>query len=249
MSVTAGWSEVEIGGHLADVFEPSKPSEFGYTVLYLHGVHVNRLKDNAVYTGLLDRFGLRAVSPITGPTWWTNRISQVFDRQITAEAHLVNNVLPYIEQRWSCRPPRIALLGTSMGGQGALRLAFKFPNVFPIAAALAPAIDYQKRLEDGDPVLRRMYPNAEAARQETAILHVHPLNWPRNIWFACDPTDDRWFDSAERLRMKLYSLGIPHDCDLDTVAGGHGFQYYDHMAAAALDFIVGRLERERLRTV
>lgn len=240
---------MEIAGHPADLFEPARGSEFGYTVLYLHGVRSNRLTDNPIFTDLFDCLGLRVICPIAGATWWTNRISPDFDREITAETHLVKNVLPYIEARWGSAPPRIALLGTSMGGQGALRLAFKFPNVFPVVAALAPAIDYHKRLEDGDPVLRRMYPNAEAARQETAILHVHPLNWPRNIWFACDPTDDRWYDSSERLRMKLFSLGIPHVCELETVAGGHGFQYYDQMAPTALNFIVARLENERLRSV
>jgi hypothetical protein len=45
----------------------------------------------------------------------------------------------------------------------------------------------------------------------------------------------------------LYSLGVPHACDLETAAGGHGWEYYEHMAPAALRFIVEALERERLR--
>jgi hypothetical protein len=102
-------------------------------------------------------------------------------------------------------------------------------------------------LREGDAVLKQMYRDEEDARQDTATLHVHPLNWPRNIWFCCDPIDYRWHESADRLRMKLYSLGIPHECDLDTSAGGHGFAYYDRMAPAALDFILRRLDQERLR--
>jgi hypothetical protein len=46
--------------------------------------------------------------------------------------------------------------------------------------------------------------------------------------------------------MKLYSLGIPHQCDLETVAGGHGFDYYNRMAARAVQFLVDGL-RERTR--
>jgi S-formylglutathione hydrolase FrmB len=138
-------------------------------------------------------------------------------------------------------------LGTSMGGQGALRIAFKHPNQFPTVAAISPAIDYQLRYKDGDEVLYQMYSDAEEVRQDTATLHVHPLNWPRNIWMCCDPTDRRWHDSADKLRMKLNAIGIPHEHDLETTGGGHGFEYYNRMAPKALGFIAERLERERLR--
>jgi hypothetical protein len=49
--------------------------------------------------------------------------------------------------------------------------------------------------------------------------------------------------------MKLASLGIPHEVDLDTEAGGHGFKYYNHMAEKAIGFLVERLEFERLRII
>ncbi len=242
-----GWSEEQVAGHLCDVFEPTHPHEQGYVVIYLHGVHLQRLNDNAAFTQLFQQHGLRVVSPMTGPTWWTDRLSPQFDPQLTPERHLLDNILPCVRERWQAVPPRIALLGTSMGGQGALRFAFKHPNTFPVAAAISPAIDYQSRIREGDAVLRRMYRDEEAARQDTATLHVHPLNWPRNLWFCCDPADPRWHESADRLRMKLYSLGIPHECDLDTTGGGHGFGYYNLQAPRAVEFLVQRLEQERRR--
>jgi enterochelin esterase-like enzyme len=246
---TGTWSEAHLAGHPCDVFEPARPAAHGYIVIYLHGVNLGRLVDNLEVTGLLDRHGLRAICPMTRRSWWTDRICEEFDPRLTAERHVLDNVVPYIHQRWQARPPRIALLGTSMGGQGALRLAFKHPNRFPIAAAVSPAIDFQLRWREGDETLPLMYPDPESARQDTATLHVHPLNWPRNIWFCCDPADARWFDSSDRLRMKLYSLGIPHECDLETIAGGHSWTYYNHMMPAAFAFLADRLERERLRIV
>ncbi|MEK6216103.1 MAG: alpha/beta hydrolase-fold protein, partial [Boseongicola sp.] len=137
----------------------------------------------------------------------------------------------------------------SMGGQGALRLALKHPSTFPVVAAIAPAIDFHTLWEEGDATLRAMYHSAEAARQETATLHVHPLNWVRHLWFCCDPTDHRWFESSDRLQMKLGSMGIPFECDLETEAGGHSIAYGDAMAERAIGFIAGGLERERLRVV
>ena len=160
---------------------------------------------------------------------------------------MLERVLPFVAERFDSAPPRIGLFGTSMGGQGALRLAFRHPNVFPVAAAISPAIDYHLRIRDGDEILAAMYADEEQARQDTATLHVHPLNWPRHIWFCCDPADHRWHESADRLRMKLFSLGIPHAGDLSTTGGGHGFAYYNKMAPAAMEFLVGRLEQERMR--
>lgn len=244
------WSTIEVAGKTCDVFEPARRNEHGYVVIYLHGVHLARLHENTVYTELFARHGLPVIGPHTGRSWWTDKVCAEFDAQLTAERHLRQNILPYIAERWGTTPPQIALLGTSMGGQGALRLAFKYPDQFPLVAALAPAIDYQIRYDDpDDETIAQMYPHAEAVRQDTATLHVHPLNWPRNLWFCSDPEDHRWHESAHRLRSKLYSLGIPHDCDLETTAGGHGWQYYNHQAPAALAYLVERLERERLRVV
>jgi S-formylglutathione hydrolase FrmB len=94
-----------------------------------------------------------------------------------------------------------------------------------------------------------MYRDVEDARQDTALLHIHPLNWPRNQFFCCAPSDERWHSSADRLRMKLASLGIPFECDLETDNGGHSYQYFTHMAPRAVSFIAQRLDRERLRVV
>lgn len=245
-SPSGGWSEVEVAGHACDVFEPAAPSEHGYVVVYLHGVHLQRLVDNPAFEQPFARHGLRVLAPRTGRSWWTDRICSEFDPAITAERYVTQAIVPYAATRWGSKPPRIALLGTSMGGQGALRLAFKHPSLFPVVAALSPAIDYHLRW-DRDETLPEMYRDPEQARQDTAILHVHPLNWPRNIFFCCDPTDEPWHTSSERLRMKLSALGIPHDCDLETLGGGHGFGYYNRQAEQALQFVVERLERERLR--
>lgn len=243
------WTETEVAGHPCDLYEPPRPSEHGDAVVYLHGVHLNRLVDQPAFTEQFARHGLRVIAPRTGPTWWTDRITEVFDVEMSAETYVLGHVMPYVAGRWGSRPPRIALLGTSMGGQGALRMAFKHPDTFPVVAAISPAIDCQWRMERGDPVLEELYGDPESARQDTALLHIHPLNWPRHIFFACDPGDDPWFESAEKLQMKLASLGIPFECDLESEAGGHGFAYYSAVADKAVGFIAQRLERERLRIV
>jgi pimeloyl-ACP methyl ester carboxylesterase len=248
-SAGGNWSVVEVAGHPCDVYEPPRRDERGFAVIYLHGVRLTRLVDNEAFTSEFARYGLPVIAPVTGRSWWTDRICPEFDPRLTAERHVLSNILPWVDEHWGAAPPRLALLGTSMGGQGALRFAFKHPTKFPVVAAISPAIDYQLRFDEGDETLPVMYEDPESVRQDTATLHVHPLNWPRNIWFCCDPADDRWHESADRLRMKLGALGIPHERDLETTGGGHSFDYYNRMAPRAIGFIAERLEREERRVV
>jgi S-formylglutathione hydrolase len=243
----AHWSEFTLAGHPCEMFQPSSPRADGLAAIYLHGVHLQSLRDKRAFTHLFERHGLRVLCPRTGQSWWSDRICPDFDPAITAERYLLDRVLPWLAEHWGVEPPKLGLFGTSMGGQGALRFALKHPRLFPVAVGVSPAIDYQLRLRDGDPVLAAMYRSVEHARQDTATLHVHPLNWPRGIWFCCDPLDERWHASAQRLREKLMALGIPHECDLVTSGGGHSFEYYERMAPAAIGFLVERLTQELRR--
>jgi S-formylglutathione hydrolase FrmB len=244
------WTEDAIAGHPCDVYKPPQRHEQGYVVLYLHGVHLGRLIDKQPFIEAFARHGFPVIAPMTQRSWWTDKICPEFDAGVTAERHVLDRVLPWIEERYGAAPPKIGLLGTSMGGQGALRLAYKYPDLFPVVAAIAPAIDYHLRYhEEEEEMLPLMYPDPEAARQDTALLHIHPLNWPRHQFFCCDPMDQKWFEGADRLRMKLWSLGVPFTSDLETVAGGHGYVYYNQMAATAIDFLAEGLEKERRRVV
>lgn len=243
----SGWSEEQVGGHPCDVFEPAKRNEHGYVLIYLHGVHLGRLTDKRAFGEQFEKHGLPVVAPMTARSWWTDRICPEFDSERTAEEHLLEHIMPFVGERFETQPPRIGLWGTSMGGQGALRIAYKHPRTFPVVAAISPALDFHLLVREGDEMLSQMYSDPEEARQETAILYIHPLNPPRHQFFCCDPTDIRWWDSADRLRMKLFSLGVPYECDMETTAGGHGFEYYEHQAEKTISFLAERLHQERNR--
>lgn len=241
------WSQLHINGHACQVFIPTQASPHGYAVVYLHDEHSTSIADHPVFNQLFEQHGLRCLAPVSGRSWWTDRLWEEFDSQISTERYLLDQVVPWLAEHWLVQVPRIALLGISMGGQGALRLAYKHPNTFPIVAAISPAVDCHFAMEEGDRTLSVLYRDPEQARQDTATLHIHPLNWPRHQWIACDPLDYQWFDSTDRLRMKLYSLGVPYEGDLETTGGGHTWEYFDRMAESAVQFLVSRLERERLR--
>jgi S-formylglutathione hydrolase len=133
-----------------------------------------------------------------------------------------------------------------MGGQGALRLAFKHPRLFPVVAAISSAIEYHECYGQGTP-LDEMYDSKEQCRQDTAILHVHPSHYPPHIFFCIDPTDTAWFRGNDRLQEKLAALGVPHEVDLTTRAGGHSWDYFNHTAGRAVRFVNAGLEQEGRR--
>jgi S-formylglutathione hydrolase len=149
-------------------------------------------------------------------------------------------------RRWNLKPPGVGVFGISMGGQGALRLAFRHPQVFPVTAGISSAIDFHELYGQGTP-LDDMYESKEHARQDTALLHVPPFQPPPHIYFCIDPEDDFWYRGNDRLHEKLSALGVPHTADLTTSAGGHSWEYFDKMAEPALRFVVSGLEHESRR--
>ena len=248
------WSRAEIDGKQADVYEPASAAASGGVVLFLHGHSQDTLADgadadgkSAAFTAELERHGLRALCPEGRRSWWLDVICSEFDAQVTPLVFLRDRVVPYIAARWNVRPPMIALLGISMGGQGALQLAYRHARDFPVVAAISPAVDFHNLYGSGL-ALDEMFGNREAARQQTVTLQLHPMSWPRHQLFVCDPADDDWFEGVERLAMKLRSLGVPFESDLKTSAGGHSWDYYNAMAPEVIGFIAERLEQETRRT-
>ncbi|MCA9210027.1 MAG: hypothetical protein KDA55_16830, partial [Planctomycetales bacterium] len=94
------WQEATVGGHPCDLFEPTQRNEHGYVLVYLHGVHLNRLVDKQPYITEFERYGLPVVAPFTQRSWWTDRICNEFDPQVSAERHVMDRVLPWIESEY-----------------------------------------------------------------------------------------------------------------------------------------------------
>lgn len=238
------WERLDVAGKPADVYEPAgSAARFG--VLYLHDAGMTSLRGQTAFTSLFDELHLACISPYGGPCWWVDRVCPAFDPRVSPERHLLDHVLPLFRARWALGPRGVALLGISMGGQGALRLAFKHPLLFPIVAALAPLIEYEEFYGQGT-ALDELYDSKEQCRQDTAPMHVQPGHAPPHIFFSMD-AEDPWLRGCERLAEKLSALGVAHEADLKTVAGGHTWDYFDHMAPRAVRFLHAGLEQEGRR--
>ena len=240
------WTTERIGGKPAHVYAPAGAAIPRFGLLFLHPVGNETLRDRPEYTRVLDELHMPCVCPMAPNTWWTDRALPEFDLQRTAERHVIDHVVPYFAERWDITPRSIGLLGISMGGQGALRLAFRHPQLFPVAAGIASAIDFHELYGQGYS-LDVMYDSKEQCRQDTAVLHIHPSEHPPHLFFAIDPEDTDWFRGNDRLHEKLSALGVAHTIDFTTSAGGHTWAYFDKMAEPALRFIHEGLEKESRR--
>ena len=238
------WTTQTVGGKNIDVFDPPGKPRFG--VLFLHGVGLGTLVDKPVFTGWLEKLQLACVCPHGQRSWWVDRICTEFDPRVTPERFLLADVMPYFKERWGLAARAVGLTGVSMGGQGALRLAFKHPEIFPVVAGISPAIEYQELYGEGSPI-DDMYDSKEQCRQDTVGMHVHPSRQPPHIFYCIDPTDQLWYRGNDRLHEKLNALGVVHTCDMTTQAGGHSWTYYDSVAERVLKFLVTGLEQESRR--
>jgi S-formylglutathione hydrolase len=209
--MTPAWQRLDIAGKPVDVFEPPNPLPFA--VLFLHAASGDLPSLNPAFTRELLSRRLRCLIPHGAQSWWVDRICPEFDPVLTAERFILDRVLPEIASTWQRRIQSVALAGLEMGGQGAVRLAFKHPDQFPAAASIDGAFDFHERYGQGSP-LDDLYASKEHCRQDTAILHIPAQNWPR-IWFACSPKSP-WYRGNDRLDEKLTALGVPHTAHLES---------------------------------
>lgn len=232
-------------------FEPTQRAAHRGVLLFLHDAVGEVAAQLAPLVEPLEQHGLRAVAPTRRGCWWTDRLAPD-ESGPSAEGHVRDETVPLLRQRWGAEAP-IALLGVGAGGHGVLRLAYKRAREFPIAAAWRPTIDGHQLIDGRMPLpagmprkavrsLAARYRDAEQCRQDSAVLHIHPLGWPRHQWFGCPPRDP-WWEGCDRLRMKLTSLGVPHECEIDTPINANDPAVTDRVVA----WLADRLAQEARR--
>jgi putative tributyrin esterase len=88
--------------------------------------------------------GLILVMPEGDESYYVNSVERPEDRY---EDYIVNDLIVDVESKFSAAPGRAsrAIVGVSMGGFGAVKLAFSHPEIFVFAGGLSPAIDVPSR--------------------------------------------------------------------------------------------------------
>ena len=163
------------------------------------------------------------------------------DGRVRYSDFFVREFIPYIESHYSIRRERSAraIGGVSMGGYGALRFAFAYPQLFSSVSAQSAALIAEPRQTTmpmpaplggllgavfGDPIdLRHWNQNSPfvLAKRNRAQIRASGLS----IYFNCGRDDEFGFETgAAELHRQLQAEGIQHEYHL--YPGNHGADYF-----------------------
>jgi len=175
---------------------------------------------------LADQYHLLIVCPDGGFAGWyfdspENKTSQY-------ETYVAAELVRYIDQHYATMADRKyrAITGLSMGGHGALFLAFKHGGVFGAAGSMSGGVDI------------RQFPDQFGIEQVLGKFSEYPQRWEQNsvvnmlylvkpgslaITFDCG-YDDMMYTSNQKLHEQLLDRKIPHDYTVRP--GGHSWEYW-----------------------
>jgi len=165
------------------------------------------------------------------------------------EDFLLQEFFPFIEKRYRVAPGRAnhAITGISMGGYGALHLAFRHPQLFGAVSAHSPAL-----IEKLPSFLGASPSGSPRARVLGSVFGnpPDPVFWDLNsplvlartanlaglkIYFDCGDQDDYGFNAgATALDKILTARRIPHEFHL--YPGRHNAAYFSEHLPASLQF-------------
>jgi S-formylglutathione hydrolase FrmB len=160
------------------------------------------------------------------------------DNRVRYSVFFISEFIPYIESHYSIRRERSAraLSGFSMGGYGALRFAFAYPELFSSVSAQSAALiaEPPQRASTplsgllaavfGNPVdLHHWNQNSPfvLAKQNRALIRSTGLS----IYFNCGREDEfGFYKGAAELDRQLQAEGIRHEFHL--YPGNHSAAYF-----------------------
>jgi S-formylglutathione hydrolase FrmB len=185
------------------------------------------------------------VTPAAGASFYINSR----DGQRRYEDFFLQEFIPGVEKRYRVQPGRRSrgIAGISMGGYGALHIAFRHPQLFAAVGAHSaalieklPNINAQNSRQISQ---LRVLGEAFGSPFDVAFWNQNdPLSIARTanlaglkIYFDCGTEDDYGFDSgAATLDKLLTSRHIPHEFHL--YPGGHNWSYFAEHLPALLEF-------------
>jgi S-formylglutathione hydrolase FrmB len=165
------------------------------------------------------------------------------------EDFLLQEFFPYIEKHYRVATGRAnrAISGISMGGYGALYLAFRHPQLFSSVSAHSPALieklpNFLAGAQPSSPRSRVLGgafgtpPDPVFWQAHNPIVMARTANLARlNIYFDCGDKDDFGFEAgAIALDKTLTSRQIPHEFHI--YPGRHDPSYFAEHLPASLAF-------------
>jgi S-formylglutathione hydrolase FrmB len=190
------------------------------------------------------------ITPQAGRSFYINSK----DGKVRYEDFFVRDFVPRMEKKFRLTGTRSgrAIGGVSMGGYGALRFAFKYPQMFVSVAAHMPALKQTLPRGLGNAGFEQFFGPAFGQPADEAYWKANsPFVYARKaslrglkIYADCGDRDDYGFDSGTRQLDKLLTARhIPHTIHI--YPGQHDWQFVAQHLPESLEFHAAALAVEK----
>ncbi|MDQ2752350.1 MAG: esterase family protein, partial [Bacteroidota bacterium] len=163
------------------------------------------------------------------------------------ETYISKELVSWIDEHYAtlAAPKGRAITGLSMGGHGALFLAFKHQNVFGAAGSMSGGVDLQPFPANWD-IAQKLgtYADHPEVWKLNSVINLTYLVQNKNfpILFDCG-TEDFFYPVNKKLHDKLLANGIPHD--FISRPGSHTWQYWANAVGYQMLFMHNYFERSK----
>lgn len=162
------------------------------------------------------------------------------------ETYVAGELVDWIDKHFSTikSPSGRAITGLSMGGHGALYLAFKHQDVFGAAGSMSGGVDIRPFPLNWN-LAKRLGPYAANPEVWDAhsVSNLTHLLTPKSLAMIIDcGTDDFFYQVNETLHEKLLARNIPHD--YISRPGGHNRDYWRNAIGFQMMFMDNFFRRD-----
>ncbi len=222
----------------------------GYAAVYLlHGLGQDdeSLFNNGIWN-LVDEMRHRKaigdfviITPFAGRSFYVNSK----DGKVRYEDFFLHEFIPAMEKKYHLERSRKGrvISGISMGGYGALRIAFKHPELFAAVSAHSAALIEELPKGAGQSSVAGMIGTAfgkpldnDYWKRQSPFTYAKTADLKRlKIYFDCGDHDFFGFDAGARALDKLLTARrVPHEFHI--YPGGHDLQYFSQHLPESLEF-------------
>lgn len=170
-------------------------------------------------------YNMIIVCPDGDKTSWY--IDSPIDSSSQYESYITRELVPAIDQNYRTLKKKHgrAITGLSMGGHGALYLAFRNQDIWGAAGSMSGGVNIIPFAEEWsiDEILGPYAKNKENWETNTVVNLTHLLNGDLKIIFDCGK-EDFFADVNRELHDKLMAEGIPHEYTVRP--GKHNWEYW-----------------------
>ena len=197
-------------------------------VFLLHGYSGNYLNwsQKTDLGALSDQYELLLVCPDGGYNSWY--LDSPLDASSQYETHIIGEVIPFIDSTYRTITDRKgrAITGLSMGGQGALYLAARHPDIFVAASSMSGGVDLTYSTVKWE-IAQKLgsyeeYP--QRWRKHSAVNMVDLFKDHSLALFIDCGVEDIFIQVNRQLHRRLLERNIPHV--YIERPGGHSWEYW-----------------------